>query len=66
MPKVIEVIYEKGVFKPLERVNIPEGSRLRIIIEDFSEIDKVHENLKRIAGKTSKEKILEVLDEGWI
>jgi len=66
MPKIIEVIYENGVFKPLEKVDLPEGSRLKILIEDFSEIDKIHEDVKKIAGEVSKEKILEVLDEVWI
>ena len=66
MPKVIEVIYENGVFKPLEKVDLSEGSRLKILIEDFSEIDRIHKDVKKIAGEVSKEKILEVLDEVWI
>jgi len=66
MPKIIEVIYENGVFKPLENVNLPEGSKLKILVEDFSEIDRLHENVKKITGETSKEKILEVLGEAWI
>jgi predicted DNA-binding antitoxin AbrB/MazE fold protein len=66
MPKIIEVIYENGVFKPLERVDIPEGSKLKIVVEDFSEIDRIHEDIKKITGEISKEKILEVLDEAWI
>ena len=63
MPKVIEVIYENGVFKLLEKVDLPEESRLKILIEDFSEIDKIYEDIKKIVGEVSKEKILEVLDE---
>ena len=66
MPKIIEVIYENGVFKPLERVDIPEGSKLKIVVEDFSEIDRIHVDIKKITGEISKEKILEVLDEAWI
>ena len=66
MPKIIEVIYENGVFKPLERVDIPEGSKLKIVVKDFSEIDRIHENIKKITEEISKEKILEVLDEAWI
>jgi len=38
MPEVIEVIYEKGVLKPLKKVDLKEGEKLKIIIEktDFS------------------------------
>ena len=56
MPKIIEVIYENGVFKPLERVDIPEGSKLKIVVEDFSEIDRIHEDIKKITREISKEK----------
>jgi len=34
MQKTIEVVYEKGVFKPLEKVEIPEGAKRRIRIEE--------------------------------
>jgi len=33
MTKVIEVVYEDGVFKPLERVDLKEGEKLIIRIE---------------------------------
>jgi len=33
MTKTIEVIYEKGVFKPLQRVDLPEKVKLRMKIE---------------------------------
>ncbi|RLI77108.1 antitoxin [Archaeoglobales archaeon] len=36
MPKIIEVIYENGVFKPLEKVEL--GERVRIKIENIDEI----------------------------
>ena len=44
MPKVIEAVYENGVFKPLEKVELKEGRRIRFdinegaadIIEKFS------------------------------
>ncbi len=65
MPKVIEVVYENGVFRPLKRIDLPEGSRLVILIEDFSEIDRISDDVKRIAGEASKGKIIELLDEAW-
>ena len=33
MTKVIEAIYEKGVFKPLEKVDLKEGEKVKIRIE---------------------------------
>jgi len=33
MPKSIEAVYERGVLKPLEKVNMREGERLKIKIE---------------------------------
>ncbi|MEM5821115.1 MAG: antitoxin family protein [Candidatus Aenigmatarchaeota archaeon] len=32
MSKIIEAIYENGVFKPLEKVDLKEGERVRITI----------------------------------
>ncbi|MBU7048052.1 MAG: antitoxin family protein [Theionarchaea archaeon] len=39
----IEVIYEKGVFKPLQKVNLKEGVRGRIMI--------ISEELEKLRGK---------------
>lgn len=39
----IEVIYEKGVFKPLQKVNLKEGARGRIRI--------ISEELEKLRGK---------------
>jgi len=33
MTKVIEVIYENGIFKPLEKVDLKDGERVKIKIE---------------------------------
>ena len=33
MAKEIEVIYERGVFKPLKKVDLPESAKMRIRIE---------------------------------
>lgn len=34
MSKVIDVVYEDGVFKPLKKVNVPEHKKLKIILTD--------------------------------
>jgi len=40
MLKVIEVVYENSVFKPLKEVNLKEGMKLRIEIKE-SLVDKL-------------------------
>ena len=34
MRKTIEVVYEQGVFKPLEPVELEEGTKVKIEIKD--------------------------------
>lgn len=34
MAKVIEAVFENGVFKPLEKVDVPEHKKLKIILTD--------------------------------
>ena len=33
MSRVIEAVYEKGVLRPLERLDLPNGIRVRLRIE---------------------------------
>ncbi len=33
MSRVIEAVYEKGVLRPLEKLDLPEGARVRLRIE---------------------------------
>jgi len=35
MAREIEAVYENGVLKPLERLDLREGERVRIFIKDF-------------------------------
>jgi len=37
MPKIIEAVYENGVFKPLEKVDLKEGEKVRIRIGSIAE-----------------------------
>ena len=57
MEETIEVVYEKGVFKPLEPVEIPEGTKIPITV---TKSDK----LKRYRGILGKadEKLLKVFE----
>ncbi|MHA1363349.1 MAG: antitoxin family protein [Candidatus Freyarchaeota archaeon] len=40
MGEVIEVIYENGVFKPLQKVRLREGALLRIEIKETKKSQK--------------------------
>ncbi len=64
--KAIEVVYENGVFKPVKRVDLPEGVRLTVLIEDFGEIDELSRRVKNITGEASRKKILDILGEAWV
>ena len=56
MPKVIEVVYENGVFKPLEKVDLREGEKLKVVIK---------RGVGHLIGKYGKGKVnpLELRDE---
>ncbi len=66
MAKVIEVVYENGVFKPLEKVDLPEKTKLRIRIEAVKPsgiLDIVKEFRKKINLEEIREDPLQVLLE---
>ena len=50
MQRTIEVVYEKGVFKPLEPVELKEGEKMEIRIEG--------ENFEKFFGIFKGKKIL--------
>ncbi len=33
MQEIIEAIYEKGVFKPLQEIEMPEGQHVRLVVD---------------------------------
>jgi predicted DNA-binding antitoxin AbrB/MazE fold protein len=37
MKQTLDAIYEKGVFRPLERPEIPEGQKVRLEVDILSE-----------------------------
>ena len=69
MRKTIEVVYEEGVFKPLEPVELEEGERTKITIEKGKGILTL-EDIKEIEGairtlpKISSRKLDEMYYEG--
>lgn len=46
----IEVIYEKGVFKPLQKVNLKEGTRIKIVGYTRSDRESLSELARKFAG----------------
>jgi len=54
MGKSLEVIYEHGLFRPLEPVELPEHQRVRVTIEDerpaVSRADFVCDSLEQVAA----------------
>ncbi|MBO8180841.1 MAG: antitoxin family protein [Archaeoglobus sp.] len=65
MSKIIEVIYENGVFKPLGKVDLPENVKLKIKIEESGVITKefLHELRRKLEELPKSELDLEKLDE---
>ena len=59
--RVIECIYEDGVFKPLKDVNIKEGTKLKIRVEkeDLSEY-------RGMFGKASAERLQELEGDAYL
>jgi len=66
MVKIIEVVYEDGVFKPLEKVDLPSGYRvkMRIEVERGIMTKKFLDELKKRVETLPKSKVnLKKLDE---
>ena len=59
MQKTIEVVYEKGVFKPLEKVELKEGEKT------VDEIKKLPEKLFGIFRGKDLSKLLEETEDEW-
>ena len=61
MPKVIEAIYENGVFKPLEKIDLKDGERVRVEIR-VRVVDEVAGILKVSDEKVKR--AFELIDNG--
>jgi len=71
MAREIEAVYEKGVLKPLERLDLREGERVKVIVkrergvitsEDIQEIARIVEKLPKV--KVEEEELDEIYYEG--
>ena len=52
MAQIINAIYEEGVLKPLEPLDIKEHTKVRIIIEPEKELKKKAEEILELARKS--------------
>lgn len=59
--ETIEYVYEGGVFKPLERVKLEEGTKLKIKIEKV-DLSKYY----GMFGKASVERLEELEGEAYL
>ncbi|MBC8521936.1 MAG: antitoxin family protein [Methanomicrobia archaeon] len=67
MQKTIEVVYEKGMFKPLEKVELIEGEEIRIEIkEKIDKSEKAREILDKLKRFTSIRLKPEILEEIYL
>ena len=64
MQKTIEVVYENGVFKPLEPVELKEGEKMEIIMEEKKKREIDFEPIK-LKNKVSIKRIEELRSELW-
>jgi len=58
MGKVIEVIYENGVFKPLEKVDLKEGRKIKIEIREG-----IADILERFSRRVDRDILKEFIEE---
>ncbi len=71
MRKTIEVVYEDGVFKPLEKVEIKRGRKAKVIIErgvlTLENIKEIEESVKVLPKvRINPQKLDELYYEGKI
>ncbi len=52
MPHIIEAVYENGVFRPVEKIDLPSGERVKLIVKAVGV--KKEEYLKKL-GITKNE-----------
>ncbi len=56
---VIEAVYEGGVFRPLRKVDLPEGKRVKVVVEES--IVDVARRLREKVRRDVKEDPIDVL-----
>lgn len=54
MGKVIEVVYEDGVFKPVKKVALPEKTRGKVIVDEklMGDIEEISKEIDEVLKET--------------
>ncbi len=67
MLEVIETIYKGGVFVPEKTFDLPEGTRIKIVIETFDPKVEQQSNVQEptVTDPTERKKVLEKLFKSW-
>ncbi len=63
MSRVVKARYEKGVLKPLEKLELKEGEEVRIRIE--KSLKERLKDLIGVLGESSEEDLKRYLEEAW-
>lgn len=66
MQQTIEVVYEKGVFKPLEKVEMKEGERMKVKVEERRGVLEKYAGFIKLNRSVKLREILELEDEVWL
>lgn len=63
MSRVVKARYEKGVLKPLEKLELKEGEEVRIRIE--KSLKERLKDLIGVLGESGEEDLKRYLEEAW-
>jgi predicted DNA-binding antitoxin AbrB/MazE fold protein len=61
LAKIVEAVYERGVLKPLERLNLREGQRVRIKIIEKDVIQLAREIRRKLEKQLEGRDLVEEL-----
>lgn len=65
--KVIDCIYEKGVFKPLEKVELKEGEKVKLVLKkDRKKLLNKYIGLIKLDRPLKLEEILDLEEDAWL
>ena len=64
MAKVIEAVYENGVFRPLEKINLKEGEIVKVEIKEKKISERFYQVLEELERKAPKVRnVIKVLED---
>lgn len=60
MSRVVEAVYEKGVLRPLEKLDLEEGEKVLVHIDRLKRIEELLKKYTGILGKASSRELVEL------